>query len=83
MPFKAVLQETHAWLKQGAGKCEALREPYAAAEARKGTRARLSSSVAGMERRAEWEGDKFPLAQPLKYRWDKVSALLRDLRSAR
>ena len=82
LPFQTVLEDTVKWVTKGGVSCEALYDSYAVAEARKGSRARLARSVAGTERRVEWGKADYPLAQPLKYRWDNVRQLLEDLRTA-
>jgi len=55
---------------------------------RKGQRARLTKSIAGREKRAEWLPDPdgnppgHPRAAPLHYRWGNVRQLLMDLQGA-
>jgi hypothetical protein len=76
-----VLRATQSWLQSHDRDPMALYEVYERAESsRKGRRARLTKSLAGRERRAEWMPDKHPTATPLHYRWGNVSQLLMDLR---
>ena len=78
-----VLAETLDWISAGDPDSRALLETYAKAErARKGLRARLPDTVAGRQRRAEWDPREHPLAKPLHYRWPNVCQLLTDLRPA-
>jgi hypothetical protein len=77
-----VLRETQRWLKHG-GHFMELRPLYEKIEiSRKGRRARLSQTVAGRARRAEWNPEEHPWAGPLSYRWRNVQRLLEDLRRA-
>lgn len=76
----AVLNVTQQWLNSKTSALTELQPVYANAESlRKGARARLASSLAGQKRRAEWESDEHPLAEPLHYRWRNVRTLLTDL----
>lgn len=78
--LRAVLSATQQWLNSKTSALIELQPVYATAELqRKGTRARLASSLAGQKRRAEWESDEHPLAEPLHYRWRNVRTLLTDL----
>ena len=54
-----------------------------AEEARKGRRARLSRTLDGRDRRAEWDNEEHGAAEPLHYRWGNVKRLLRDLEGVR
>jgi len=75
-----VLRTTQSWLRGRARDLVPLYDTYALAETRrKGRRSRLSKTLAGRERRAEWLPDKHPLATPLHYRWANVRQLLMDL----
>jgi hypothetical protein len=75
-----VLNATQQWLNSKTSAFTVLQHIYAnAEELRKGARARLASSLAGLKRRAEWESDEHPLAEPLHYRWRNVRTLLTDL----
>lgn len=80
-PIIEILKQTQEWLKSdGQRSLHGLYIPFEAAERRrKNGRARLSSTLAGQLRRAEWEPEKFTLAEPLHYRWPKVQRLLQDL----
>lgn len=78
----AVVKATREWIAAGSGDPVALSAIYAAAEARKGPRARLVSTPNGRARRLEWSGDEHGLAGPLHYRWQQVSTLLDDLADA-
>lgn len=78
-----VLAETLDWILAGDHDFRALLETYARAErTRKGLRARLPDTVAGRQRRAEWDPLEHPLAKPLHYRWPNVHQLLTDLQPA-
>ncbi|QGM99977.1 DUF6361 family protein [Methylocystis parvus] len=75
-----VLRETQAWLRNQTKSLNGLYDVYQTAEShRKGRRARLTKSLAGREKRAEWLPDQHPLAAPLHYRWGNVRQLLMDL----
>ena len=77
-----VLSETQDWLKAHDQDPQELYEAYAKAElGRKGLRARLPNTVAGRQRRAEWDPQEHPLAEPLHYRWPNVRRLLADLQT--
>lgn len=79
----AVLQATQTWLRSRSHELTTVYDVYQSAESRrKGRRARLTKSLAGREKRAEWLPDKHPLATPLHYRWDNVRRLLMDLQEA-
>lgn len=80
--LRAVLLATKNWIASGANEPGTLFGPYAAAEARKGARARLARTPNGRSRRLEWSSDEHGLAAPLHYRWEQVSILLNDLAAA-
>ena len=81
--FSRVLSETCDWVTAGESDPRSLHETYAEAErSRKGLRARLPDNVAGRQRRAEWDPQEHPLAEPLHYRWPNVRRLLTDLHVA-
>jgi hypothetical protein len=80
--LRAVLMVTKDWITSQLGDPAPLLEVYAAAEARKGPRARLALTPNGRARRLEWSSDEHGLAGPLHYRWEKVSTLLNDLADA-
>ena len=84
MPTKlrAVLAATKDWIASKSGDPAPLFDFYAAAEARKGLRARLAPTPNGRARRLEWSRDEHSLAGPLHYRWGQVSTLLNDLADA-
>ncbi|CAA0103179.1 Uncharacterised protein [Starkeya nomas] len=77
--LRAVLTATKDWIASRSGNPAPLFDVYAAAEARKGPRARLALTVNGRDRRLEWSSDEHGLAGPLHYRWGQVSTLLEDL----
>ncbi len=80
----AVLRATQAWLGSRSRDLAPLYDIYQSAEfRRKGRRARLTKSLAGRAKRAEWLPDKHPLATPLHYRWGNVRQLLMDLQGAK
>jgi hypothetical protein len=82
-PIQSVLDQIQTWLKSGSKDLQGLRSSFEPAERRrKGRRARLSDTLAGQQRRAEWEPDKHTQAEPLHYRWPKVQRLLQDLHDA-
>lgn len=82
-PIQSVLEQIQTWLKSGSKDLQGLRSSFEPAERRrKGRRARLSDTLAGQQRRAEWEPDKHTQAEPLHYRWPKVQRLLQDLHDA-
>jgi hypothetical protein len=75
-----VLCETKTWVERGERDPKPLFGVYERAEARrKKGRARLTQSLAGRQKRLEWQAKKHTLAQPLHYRWDNVQRLLMDL----
>jgi hypothetical protein len=77
----SVLRETQSWLRRKNTPIENLHRVYEQAESRrKGRRARLTDTIAGRERRAEWTPEEHPRASPLHYRWANVRRLLLDLR---
>lgn len=77
--FVKVLEQTQAWLSR-ADDPKALLDLYASMEQkRKGNRARLAPTPLGRQRRAEWDNEKHPLAEPLHYRWGNVKRMLMDL----
>ncbi|MCP1845828.1 hypothetical protein ACVIHI_008707 [Bradyrhizobium sp. USDA 4524] len=81
--LRAVLTATKAWIAAKSENPGSLFDVYAAAEARKGPRARLAPTPNGRARRLEWSSDEHGLAGPLHYRWEQVSTLLNDLADAR
>lgn len=78
----AVVTATKEWIASKSGNPTELFDVYAAAEARKGPRARLAPTPNGRARRLEWSSDEHGLASPLHYRWGQVSTLLNDLAEA-
>jgi hypothetical protein len=80
--LRMVLTATKAWIAAKSVNPAALFDAYAAAEARKGPRARLAPTPNGRARRLEWSSDEHGLAGPLHYRWEQVSTLLNDLAGA-
>ena len=75
-----VLRVTQSWLSGRTRSISLLYEPFERAEIRrKGRRARLSKTLSGRERRAEWVPSEHPNATPLHYRWKNVRQLLMDL----
>ena len=80
--LRAVLTATKGWIAAKSGNPASLFDVYAAAEARKGPRARLAPTPNGRARRLEWSSDEHGLAGPLHYRWEQVSTLLNDLAEA-
>lgn len=80
--LRAVLTGTKDWIASKSGNPAPLFDVYAAAEARKGPRARLALTANGRARRLEWSSDEHGLAGPLHYRWGQVSTLLEDLADA-
>ena len=77
-----VLSETLDWVAVGDPDPSALSETYSKSERnRKGLRARLPDTVAGRQRRAEWDPKEHRLAGPLHYRWPNVRRLLTDLQA--
>lgn len=80
--LRAVLIATKDWMASKSSNPSPLFDVYAAAEARKGPRARLALTPNGRSRRLEWSSDEHGLAGPLHYRWDQVSMLLNDLAAA-
>jgi len=80
--LRTVLAATKMWIEAGSQNPGALFDVYAAAEARKGPRARLAATPNGRARRLEWSSDEHGLAGPLHYRWEQVSTLLNDLADA-
>jgi hypothetical protein len=81
--LRRLLVETLDWLAGGSVNPADLFELYAAAEARKGSRARLGATGHARARRAEWNPAEHPPGYPLHYRWPWVADLLSDLRSGR
>lgn len=81
--LRAVVTATRDWTASGSTDFVSLSDLYVAAEARKGLRARLSLTPNGRARRLEWSSDEHGLAEPLHYRWDRVSMLLDDLADAK
>jgi hypothetical protein len=79
--FTAVLKETQRWLEDARDPMVLLPFYSAAERKRKGNRARLAPTPIGRQRRAEWENEGHPLAQPLHYRWGIVKRMLTDLDS--
>lgn len=78
-----VLRTTQHWLRNRSKDLSSLYDVYQTAESRrKGRRARLTKSLAGREKRAEWLPDQHPPATPLHYRWGNVRQLLMDLQGA-
>ncbi|WP_280860411.1 DUF6361 family protein [Pararhodobacter sp. SW119] len=80
--LRAVLTTTKDWVASKSQNPAPLFDVYAAAEARKGPRARLAVTPHGRARRLEWSSDEHGLAGPLHYRWEQVSMLLNDLAGA-
>lgn len=80
--LRVVLSVTKDWIASQSGHPAALFDAYAAAEARKGPRARLAKTPNGRARRLEWSRDEHSLAAPLHYRWEQVGTLLDDLANA-
>jgi len=79
--LSGVLSETLHWVKVGDDP-SVLAEAYSKAEHnRKGLRARLPNTVAGRQRRAEWNPEGHMKAEPLHYRWPNVRRLLTDLQA--
>jgi hypothetical protein len=74
-----LLRTTQSWLN-GGGQLADLFDVYERAESRrKGRRARLTKTLRGRERRAEWIPKDTAPAEPLHYRWGNVRRLLLDL----
>lgn len=80
--LRTVLSITKDWITSKTENPVPLFDAYAAAEARKGPRARLALTPNGRARRLEWSSDEHGLAGPLHYRWEQVSTLLDDLAGA-
>lgn len=80
--LREVLTRTLNWMQNGATDIVTLLDAYTAAEARKGTRARLALTRDGRSRRLEWSADLHQFSGPLHYRWEQVSTLLKDLAEA-
>ena len=77
--FVRVLEGTQQWLSRPDNP-DSLLDLYASMEQkRKGNRARLAPTPLGRQRRAEWDNEKHPLAEPLHYRWGNVKRMLMDL----
>ena len=75
-----VLLDTQEWLARDRRSFMTLHDVYQRAESRrKGRRARLTKTVAGREKRAEWTPKDSAEAEPLHYRWRQVRQLLIDL----
>lgn len=81
--LSAVLMSTKDWIASKSNDPSPLLDPYVAAEARKGLRARLAPTPNGRARRLEWSRDEHSLAEPLHYRWPQVSTLLNDLAASK
>lgn len=81
--LRDVIVATIAWIASGSADPGPLLEVYSAAEARKGSRARLVSTPNGRSRRLEWSIDQHGFAEPLHYRWGQVTTLLDDLANIR
>ena len=78
------LRETLGWVRNDLTDPMVLEPAYRSAEeARKRRRARLSRTLDGRDRRAEWDNEKHGAAKPLHYRWGNVQRLLRDLEGVR
>jgi len=78
-----LLRATQDWLKADRDDLATLRLVYANAEqARKGLRARLPDNAAGRQRRAEWNPELQPLADPIGYRWRNIRRLMSDLHAS-
>lgn len=74
-----VMHETQSWLGRDRSYLD-LRLLYERAEMRrKGRRARLAQTLAGRERRQEWDHNEPLPGGPLHYRWGNVRRLLGDL----
>ena len=82
LKLRAVVTATKEWIASKSTDPRPLFGVYAAAEARKGPRARLPLTPNGRARRLEWSNDEHGLAGPLHYRWEQVSMLLNDLANA-
>ena len=82
LKLRAVMTATKEWITSKSTDPRPLFGIYAAAEARKGPRARLPLTPNGRARRLEWSNDEHGLAAPLHYRWEQVSTLLDDLADA-
>jgi hypothetical protein len=80
--LRDVVSATKEWIVSKSTDPRPLFGVYAAAEARKGPRARLPLTPNGRARRLEWSNDEHGLAGPLHYRWEQVSTLLNDLANA-
>ena len=75
-----LMSETQDWLEAGNKDPRPLLDIYAKTEKyRKGLRARLPDTLAGLQRRTEWDPLVHPLATPLQYRWSVVRQMLNDL----
>jgi hypothetical protein len=82
--IQEVLKVTQAWIRGRSRQLAPLFETFERAESRrKGRRARLSKTLAGRERRAEWVPSEHPWAEPLHYRWKNVRQLLLDLQGVK
>jgi hypothetical protein len=78
-----VLRATQDWLMGNRRNVMVLHDVYERAESRrKDRRARLTKSIVGREKRAEWTPEDSTLAEPLHYRWQQVRQLLMDLQGA-
>ncbi|MBW3596068.1 MAG: hypothetical protein KY475_02205 [Planctomycetes bacterium] len=78
-----VLRATQLWLNRQGRQFSDLYDIYEHAEfGRKWRRARLSRSLAGREKRLEWNPDEHPTATPLHFRWGNVRQLLMDVNGA-
>lgn len=75
-----LMSETREWLESGNKDPRPLLDIYTETEEdRKKLRARLPDTLAGLQRRAEWDPLDHPLAVPLQYRWPVVRQMLIDL----
>jgi hypothetical protein len=80
--LRDVMVATIAWIRSRVSNPAPLLDVYVAAEARKGSRARLAPTPNGRDRRLEWSSEEHVLAEALHYRWPQVSTLLNDLANA-
>lgn len=81
--LRAVLIQTHSWVKERRSDPLLLIDSYAEAEeVRKTTRARLAQTLEGRNKRAEWIVDDHPPPAQLHYRWKNVQEFINDLRTA-
>ncbi len=83
-PISDALSETLSWIRRGVEDPMEIEPAYRRSEeSRKGRRARLSRTLDGIDRRAEWDNEGHGIAEPLHYRWNNVKRLLRDLEGVR